>query len=130
MVSPGYILIYRRFILDDRVAYRAHLVDLAAEVVLAKGWKLLAVTALIAMHASLRSMRPSDSVLGNDGGDVNVTIRGALDSLFVLVDILHLASDVADVQVGRHLLLLKPFHYLGIFNVDSLRFLLLVNKVE
>lgn len=46
----------------------------------------------------------------NDGGDVYVPVRSALNRLFVLLDFIHLFADVFVVKMRRHIGLLQPFH--------------------
>ena len=62
--------------------------------------------------------------------DVYVAIAGALNSLLVLVYILHLSLYIFLVNVRRHSQIVQPFHKLSIFCINALCLLLLYNKVE
>ena len=123
-----------RFILDDRVSHRADLINLTAKVVVRQRGQVLRpvwpLGVVLGVEAFLAYLSFADSVLLDDGRDVDVPIGRALDRLLVFVLFLHLPADVLVVEMGRDLHGLKPFHQLLVFDINALGFLLLVVEVQ
>ena len=123
------VLVHSRLVLNDGVACRAHLVNLAAEVVVRERGQLLTPVRVLVQPSQTRHLLamlvPRDETL-----HVQVPVRGALNRVLVLLDVLHLSADRLAVDVGRHGLTLQALHDLSVFLVDALRLSLLVKKVK
>ena len=123
------VLVDLRFILDNRVPYRTHFINLTTEVILWQRRQLFAAH-LVPMMTLITDLCFSGATFFHNTVDVDKSVWGALNRPLILFYIVHLPFNNARVYMRRNCLRLKTLHKLSILDVYSLGLTLFIYEIE